>query len=186
MSTTYIGADTFATSAQLPDDGDDISAASVNVPLEAALDRTTWLKNRVGEQRVISHGVLGIAGATTLAGTTQTTGWGTGAEMIDMSSDAVVPGDFVQVITAFHVSAAGGGYYRVAYQIGATGSITGVTGSERQFVDDGHHTVLPAGFTCGATGTLSILLQPMSSSIDDPAEIRSPLHATWQIYRSNS
>ncbi len=49
MSTVYAGSETFPTSATIPDDGDDLTAASADVPFEALLDRTEWLK---------THGIL--------------------------------------------------------------------------------------------------------------------------------
>lgn len=49
MPTPYSGVDNFPTSYNIPSDGDTRNAASVDVALEALGDRTTWLKNRVGD-----------------------------------------------------------------------------------------------------------------------------------------
>lgn len=45
MSSTYNPATTFHPSITIPSDGDDETGASVDVPLEAALDNAAWLKN---------------------------------------------------------------------------------------------------------------------------------------------
>lgn len=46
MSTPQAGLDQFAATVAILDDGDNRDAASVAVPLEGILDRTTWLRNR--------------------------------------------------------------------------------------------------------------------------------------------
>jgi hypothetical protein len=47
MSSVYDGFDSFPSGATIPDDGETITALAVNTPLEAALDRGVWAKNRM-------------------------------------------------------------------------------------------------------------------------------------------
>lgn len=56
--TDYAGLDSFPESVELPDGGDKRSTLSVSAPLEGALDRTRYLKNKKGDK-------LGAAGGKT-------------------------------------------------------------------------------------------------------------------------
>lgn len=67
--TDYAGLDSFPEAVELPDGGDKRSTLSVSAPLEGALDRTRYLKNKKGDK-------LGAAG---------------GKSMLNITSASVTP-----------------------------------------------------------------------------------------------
>lgn len=69
MPTTIVGTDTFDASFNIPSGGDTRNAASVNVALEALANRTTYLKNRTGAERVVASAGYDVAGVSILAST---------------------------------------------------------------------------------------------------------------------
>lgn len=58
---TYAGNDVFPQSVTLPDDAAPPDGANVNPALEGDLDRTRWLYNRTGAQRLIGEGAFTVA-----------------------------------------------------------------------------------------------------------------------------
>ncbi len=59
MPSSYSGNDVFPSAADIPSDGDAKDVSSVNVSLEAVLDRTTWLKNRSNDLWYYNNNVGG-------------------------------------------------------------------------------------------------------------------------------
>lgn len=60
MSSIYAGADTYPASPVLPDDGDPASAAGIGRPaLETAMDRTTWLRARMRDPKLVTFSSVG-------------------------------------------------------------------------------------------------------------------------------
>lgn len=93
MSVTYAGADSFPSNITIPSDGDDDTAAAVDVALEGLADRTAWIKNRLAAaggvldlQTVKIHTLLEILSGANLKIDTGATGTIQGDTIVSASS----------------------------------------------------------------------------------------------------
>jgi len=77
----------FANGANVPDDGNDANASSIDVAHEANLDRAVWLAERIGTMRLVGRLNVTKAAATPGASITALTTAGTNAWGADSNSD---------------------------------------------------------------------------------------------------
>lgn len=136
----------WASTLQLPSDGDAITAASVNVATEGEADREAWLLERTGAYRLASVSRFAIVpagpGATTCAAMTAGSGaWGDAGALntaIDglyaLGAD-VLPGDMLEITATGTVDASGA--VKLALRIGLEFAEYGAawTGASTQTID---------------------------------------------------
>lgn len=94
---------TWTASTTLPDDGDTLSALSINVPLEGNFDRESWLLSRLGNGQIMSiqKDATGLAPGAVWGGQAIVTGvWGAVLFNFTAAYGGVIhaaPGDIVEV-----------------------------------------------------------------------------------------
>ena len=108
----------WASTLQLPSDGDAINAASVNTATEGEGDREAWLVERTGAYRLVSAATFAVEpagpGATTCAAMTASSGaWGDAAALNAAIDSAyaigvdVLPGDLLELTATCSVDNGG-------------------------------------------------------------------------------
>lgn len=183
MSHTYTGTDTWAASTTLPDDGDSKKAASVNVPFEALMDRTTYLYNRKPYRYLVKDEHWGLSGASIAGSNTHTTYDGNGDIVLGPVS-VVVPNDVIEIIAQIHVVGNGTDTcnWRLAYKVGF-GSKIGIDFSEAIFAGTPNTVITLVGYaTITTSGALSTIIQSHVGSAG-AAETHSPYSVIVNILR---
>jgi hypothetical protein len=119
----------WASTLQLPSDGDAINAASVNTATEGEGDREAWLIERTGAYRLVNAATFAVdpggPGVSTCAAMAASSGaWGD-AGALNAAIDAlyplgvdVLPGDLIEVTATCSVSGAGAVVIQIALRIG--------------------------------------------------------------------
>lgn len=106
MSSNIAGTDTFPATFAIPSGGDARNAASVNAALEALANRTTYLKSRVGAQRVVDSDYEERTTAAFILDSNLTTYGVIGDGTVDgIATLSVAAGDIVEYSGFVHVVA---------------------------------------------------------------------------------
>lgn len=167
MSSIYTGANVYHASATIPSDGDDETAASVDAPLEAALDNTAYLRARVGSFWLVTKGQMPQVFTSSYKGwgalaAYNTTGLSETASAGPVYLGAVgglLPGDTVELIGSFSMT----------YNTAVAAAFTRLEGLENASVGN------PAGTTAAVPSSEKVF----SQSVSGVADIN--LIGTWTV-----
>lgn len=192
MSHTYTGINSWANGAVLPDDNDDLTAASVNVPLEALFNNTKYLANRQTPSLYQLFNSYNSDPQTALA--TNSGDWGTGGDATDITlcsgGYTVMSTDRLEISVTFGAYTDSTAYssWRLAYKIGSSGTLTAIPGTEMRPSKDtfGNSiiTLSTNGLTYLGDGALYVYLQCRVYNGTGNAKIYSPYHSTMKIWRA--
>jgi hypothetical protein len=162
--TDYAGTATYATTIDLPDDGDAASASSVDVPLEGLADRTEFLK--AGLLSLDASNVDYWTDDDTTANDIYTDHtawtWGGGAAVPTVEFTSCQHGDKIILTGCFHITIehadpATYRYFglRLTYRLNGAGSWLTFTGNEHWFVQYETALKTTVSFTCAFMHTLT-------------------------------
>ena len=193
--TPYAGTDTWATTIDIPDDGDDPrDAAALNTPFEGTLDRTKWLYNC---KRIIAEGGFSDGADGGAVAYSDDSVFNTSPSAYDLTllggTITVAIGDIVLMYLSFNgVSGpTKGGEYRLAYKIGSATNVTVFPGARAKY-DPAFNTAKPFALvgraTMGAAGGLYLYAQcrVLTIGAGEQTDIIAPYSGFVQVWRGTA
>ncbi len=189
MSVPYAGADVFQVDVPLPVDQEDEDAASTYAtPMEALADRTTYLKNRLGQQVLVTHGQTEAELVNQVLVSSSTTY--SDSSKYELISLAVNAGDSVEVDAFVHVasdvSSPGAAIelrLAVSYDAGALAPLSGTTTVFDALSNSMRPVTILGAVPSTSAGTLHVWMQVRSPGGTAQGFIYTPYTVRVRQYR---